>query len=224
MNSFKRAKTTESGDMIYTEYRGKTYAVPRSDYKKPLPVSRCLLYSTSNFNFFLFFRQTIPGQPSLATTSSNLTAVSQPTSSTNSAQPIPTTDSFSLDALTDSRQTLQPEPTPASSSTITSAKGEPPAAIADSLLQLKSSVVDLIDKTISDIETKQQLQQEKEQPAAAFLHPGGDSNAKVALHRMQNLQVLKTESFAQSKRDVRKKLYREIETILVRLKDMDFLE
>ncbi|XP_039439327.1 uncharacterized protein LOC120420378 [Culex pipiens pallens] len=207
MNSFKRAKTTESGDMIYTEYKGKKYAVPRSEYKKPLP--------------------TIPGQPSLATTSSNLTGDSQPISSTSSANPIPTTDSFSLDALTESRQTLQPGPTSSSTRTITSSKGEPPAAIADSLLQLKSSVVDLIDKTISDIETKQQQQQqEKEQPAAAaFLHPGGDSNgAKVALHRMQNLQVLKTESFAQSKRDVRKKLYREIETILVRLKDMDFLE
>uniref|UniRef100_A0A1Q3G032 Uncharacterized protein n=1 Tax=Culex tarsalis TaxID=7177 RepID=A0A1Q3G032_CULTA len=212
MNSFKRPKTTESGDIVYTEYKGKTFAIPRSEYKKPL--------------------QTIPGQPSLASTLTSET--SQPAPCTNLAQHKPTNDSFSLGALTESRKTLQNAPTATPSTrTIISTKGDqPPAAIADSLLQLKSSVVDLIDKTISDIETKQQQQEKQaalppsEGATAVFLHPGGDSpKTEVAQqHRVQNLQVLKTESFAQSKREVRKKLYREIEAILVRLKDMDFLE
>ncbi|XP_055530181.1 uncharacterized protein LOC129721529 [Wyeomyia smithii] len=84
------------------------------------------------------------------------------------------------------------------------------------LSQLKLTVVDLIDQTIRQLESEKQLGH------ASTLHPSGDGSKP--LHRVQNLKVLKTDSFAQYRTAIRRRLYMEIEQLISRLKDMECLE
>ncbi|XP_058454373.1 uncharacterized protein LOC131432246 [Malaya genurostris] len=88
--------------------------------------------------------------------------------------------------------------------------------VTEKLCQLKSNVVNLIDQTINQFESEQQL------GAGISLHPSGDGSKPN--HRIENLKVLKTDSFAQNKSEIRMRLYGEIEMAIGRLKDFELLE
>ncbi|XP_065074581.1 uncharacterized protein LOC135698505 [Ochlerotatus camptorhynchus] len=92
--------------------------------------------------------------------------------------------------------------------------------VTEKLFQLKSKVVSLIDQTINQIESEQDFTGEG--PSKAIpLHPSGDGSKLD--YRALNLQVLKTDSFARNRKDIRTKLYREIKTVLKRLEDLESL-
>ncbi|XP_029716484.2 uncharacterized protein LOC115259815 [Aedes albopictus] len=98
-----------------------------------------------------------------------------------------------------------------------------PVEMTKKLFQLRSSVVNTIDQFIDQIETDHDYGnsaagEEKKHP----LHPSGDGSTLD--YRKENLQLLNTESFARNIREIRTKLYREIGTLVNRLKDLDSLE
>ncbi|XP_058819658.1 uncharacterized protein LOC131682292 [Topomyia yanbarensis] len=114
-----------------------------------------------------------------------------------------------------------PEPEPGKSSATLAVKSNESIDIktcqevAEKLCQLKSNVVSLIDQTINQFESEQQLEN------AVPLHPSGDGSKQN--HRIENLKILKTDSFAQNKTEIRMKLYGEIEMAIGRLRDFELL-
>ncbi|XP_055550104.1 uncharacterized protein LOC129732836 [Wyeomyia smithii] len=82
----------------------------------------------------------------------------------------------------------------------------------EKLTQLKLTVVDLIDQTIRQLESKEQFEH------ARSLHPNGDGTKPF--HRVQNLEG----PSLKSRTAIRRKLYTEIEQLISRLKDMESLE
>ncbi|XP_062551262.1 uncharacterized protein LOC134216378 [Armigeres subalbatus] len=145
---------------------------------------------------------------------------------------------FTLDDLIESKETVIEHPNtskPSLQNTIASDIYEPSSTtnIADAtsidsmkvrkseevtvkLVQLKSKVVNLIDQTISQIESGENLSK------PPVLHPSGDGSTLD--HRAQNFEVFKTDSFIRSRKEIRTRLYREIRTVLKRLEDLDKLE
>ncbi|XP_055591324.1 uncharacterized protein LOC129743364 [Uranotaenia lowii] len=118
----------------------------------------------------------------------------------------------------------------------------PSKEVAEKLSQLKTQVANLIDQTIDQIQSEQKLatlsqSQSQMVESSSFkdgLPPqngGGDGELYYQQpkedqpmdHRAKNVQLLQSESFAQSKTELRKKLYSEIETVLERLKDLEKL-
>nr|XP_029716484.1 uncharacterized protein LOC115259815 [Aedes albopictus] len=98
-----------------------------------------------------------------------------------------------------------------------------PVEMTEKLFQLRSSVVNTIDQFIVQIEADHDYgnsaaEEENKHP----LHPGGDGSTLD--YRKENLQLLNTESFARNIKEIRTKLYREIGTLVNRLKDLDSLE
>lgn len=112
-----------------------------------------------------------------------------------------------------------------SSSTLGAASAESLQAqksleVTEKLFQLKSKVVNLIDQTINQIESEQDITGEG--PSRTIpLHPSGDGSELD--YRALNLQVLETDSFARNRKEIRTKLYREIKTVLKRLEDLETL-
>ncbi|XP_062558283.1 uncharacterized protein LOC134223159 [Armigeres subalbatus] len=88
--------------------------------------------------------------------------------------------------------------------------------IANKLYQLRSSVVRTIDQYIQHIETEQ----EPTGPDCSTLHPDGDGSMMLE-YRKRNMQVLKTDSFVRAKKQIRTKLYREIDALVKRLHDLE---
>ncbi|KXJ84551.1 hypothetical protein RP20_CCG000021 [Aedes albopictus] len=110
-----------------------------------------------------------------------------------------------------------------STESVNNLKPRSPAEMTEKLFQLRSSVVNTIDQFIDQIETDHDYGnsaagEEKKHP----LHPGGDGSTLD--YRKENLQLLNTESFARNIKEIRTKLYREIGTLVNRLKDLDSLE
>lgn len=142
---------------------------------------------------------------------------------------------FTLDDLTESKETvveqsITREPHPNVSRKASRSFGEPsveslqkrkPEEVTVKLFQLKSKVVNLIDQTISQIESNEDSPGEDHEKSIP-LHPSGDGSTLD--YRSRNLEVLKTDSFARSRKDIRTKLYREIRVVLKRLEDLDSLE
>ncbi|XP_021694412.1 uncharacterized protein LOC110674644 [Aedes aegypti] len=104
---------------------------------------------------------------------------------------------------------------------------KPSVEMTEKLIQLRSSVVRTIDQFINQIETDHNVDDGNTAEGNAFsgsipLHPSGDGLSLD--YRKQNQQVLSTESFARNTKVIRTKLYREIDTLVKRLQDLDSLE
>lgn len=126
---------------------------------------------------------------------------------------------FTLEDCNESQQTIaeRPKDCPIPAESASTAPQDPRLFmdVADSLAQLKSTVTDLIDRTIVDIESKASLSQNVSCETVLM---------KRALGEGGENSVQNSESYAQSKKAIRSKLYGEIEEIVKRLKDMEFLE
>nr|XP_019931788.2 uncharacterized protein LOC109622037 [Aedes albopictus] len=158
---------------------------------------------------------------------------------TEEEDPIATDNIFTLEDLVESKETIieQPITKNLSQQTVSrsdsckipkpsteSLKLRKPEEVTVKLFQLKSKVVNLIDQTISQIESNEGgTAGVGDHPSSSIpLHPSGDGSTLD--YRQRNLEVLKTDSFVRSRKDIRSKLYREIRTVLKRLEDLDMLE
>uniref|UniRef100_A0A1Q3G008 Uncharacterized protein n=1 Tax=Culex tarsalis TaxID=7177 RepID=A0A1Q3G008_CULTA len=242
-------KPSETEEMVVTEYKGRYFEVPRSEYQRRLThidqeqrskqiqaVSRIRseVASTS--------RGPTPSSPKARPKNTDMVTSffdqleqsfkrSMERSEPVEEAPKPSHDApkstlethFTLEDCNESQQTIVERPIeresnfgPVPVESATSAPQDPRlfGEVADSLAQLKSTVTDLIDRTIVDIESKASLSQNVSRETVLMKRSFGEGGSSV-----QN-----SESYAQSKRTIRNKLYGEIEEIIKRLQDIEFLE
>ncbi|XP_055643606.1 uncharacterized protein LOC129779887 [Toxorhynchites rutilus septentrionalis] len=244
--------TEEDGDNLCILYKGKQFVMPRSDYtrkrtpedhRRPgiasgAPEKMRAVYASDSSR--LRRDTTDPAETKQIETKifSKLIdelkgSPEQPPRFANNIRKSDLAPSYTLEDDSDSKETVVEKNLPMVSSSECANTQEPKLKIAfpsaesvnsrkpqETLSELKGTLVHLIDKTIDQLESQQDLAK-GESAANDPINPGGDGSR--AAHRMQNFQLLKTDSFAQTKREVRLKLFTEIETIVIRLKDMEKL-
>ncbi|KAL9701472.1 hypothetical protein quinque_004913 [Culex quinquefasciatus] len=222
-------KPSETEEKVVMEYKGRYFEVPRSEYQRRTLSKR---KQASKFRPCPESGPTLPPQAMAPThlPKNNTDMVSsffrpagaelqKSMAQSERAQEAPKTPletHFTLEDCNESQQTIveRPKDCPIP---VESAPQDPRLFIdvADSLAQLKSTVTDLIDRTIVDIESKASLSQNVSCETVLM---------KRALGEGGENSVQNSESYAQCKKAIRTKLYGEIEDIVKRLKDMEFLE
>ncbi|KAL1400195.1 hypothetical protein pipiens_002093 [Culex pipiens pipiens] len=224
-------KPSETEEKVVMEYKGRYFEVPRSEYQKRLThieqaqtskqvqaVSRIRsdVASTSHGSNPSAKNNTDMVSSFFDQLEQSFKKSMNQSERAQEAPKTPLESHFTLEDCNESQQTIgeRPKDCPIP---VDSAPQDPRLFIdvADSLAQLKSTVTDLIDRTIVDIESKASLSQNASCETVLM---------KRALGEGGENSVQNSESYAQSKKAIRNKLYGGIEEIVKRLKDMEFLE
>ncbi|XP_055619434.1 uncharacterized protein LOC129764408 isoform X2 [Toxorhynchites rutilus septentrionalis] len=218
--------TEEDGDQMCILYKGKQFRMPRSEYTrkltaedhKPVGLASDIPEKVrAEYSFgssYLRCHKTDPTETKQIETK----FFNKFMDDSNSMETV-VERNLPMLSSSDCANTQEPKLkiTVSSAESVNSRKSQ---ETVETLSELKGRLVSIIDKTIYQLESQQDLA-ERESRDSGPMYPGGDGSSVA--HRVQNFQLLKTDSFTQTKREVRLKLFTEIETIVMRLKDMEKL-
>ncbi|XP_052565223.1 uncharacterized protein LOC128093231 [Culex pipiens pallens] len=231
-------KPSETEEKVVMEYKGRYFEVPRSEYQRRLThieqaQTSKQVQAVSRIRSDVASTSPNPSAPEARSKNNNTDMVTsffdqleqsfkKTMNQSERAQEAPKTPlehHFTLEDCNESQQTIaeRPKDCPIPAESASTAPQDPRLFmdVADSLAQLKSTVTDLIDRTIVDIESKASLSRNVSCETVLM---------KRALGEGGENSVQNSESYAQSKKAIRSKLYGEIGDIVKRLKDMEFLE